>query len=82
MLRKITDCNSLKISQKKTYDGVLSVKLQAYNFTIKITHHRLILGYVPKTSCFKKNILRKKYMVDKRLNKVAALYVVHNPQLF
>ena len=31
MLRKITDCKSLKISQKKFYDGVLSAKLQAYS---------------------------------------------------
>ena len=31
MLRKITDCKSLKISQKKLNDHVLSVKLQAYS---------------------------------------------------
>ena len=31
MLRKITDCKSLKIYPKKFYDGVLSVKLQAYS---------------------------------------------------
>ena len=31
MLQKITHCKSLKIYQKKFYDGVLSVKLQAYS---------------------------------------------------
>ena len=63
MLRKITDCKSLKISQKKFYDRVLSVKLQTYS-GVKRTHHRLFLEYVSKTICSKKYILRKKYMVD------------------
>ena len=43
------------------------------NFAIKRTHERLFLKYELKTSCFKKNILRKKTMVDQRLMKVAAL---------
>ena len=43
------------------------------NLSIKRTHHKLFMEYVPKTSYFKKNILRKKSMVDERLNKVVAL---------
>ena len=43
------------------------------NFDIKRNRHRLFLDYVLKTSCFKKNILRKESMVDQRFNKVAAL---------
>ena len=34
MLRKITDSKSLKIYQKKFYDGVLSGKLHAYSVQI------------------------------------------------
>ena len=30
------------------------------------------LEYIPKTSCLKKNILRKNSIVDQRLDKVAA----------
>ena len=44
------------------------------NFAITRTYDRLFLEYILKTSCFKKNILRKKYIVDQRLNKNAALY--------
>ena len=40
------------------------------NLSIKRTHHRLFMEYVPKIN---KNILRKKSMVDDRLNKVVAL---------
>ena len=43
------------------------------NLAIKRTHNRLFMEYVLKTSYFKRNILRKKSMVDQRLNKVAAL---------
>ena len=62
MLRKITDCKSLKIYQKKLHDRVLSVKLQTYS-GVKRTHG-LFLEYVSKTICSKKYILRKRYMVD------------------
>ena len=55
MLRKITDGESLEISQKKVYDGVSFTKftnLQSSecNFAIKRTQRRYFLEYVPKTS--------------------------------
>ena len=34
------------------------------NLAIKRTQHRLFMEYVVKTSYFKRNILRKKSMVD------------------
>ena len=34
------------------------------NFAINRTHNRLFLENVLKTNCFKKNILRKKSMMD------------------
>ena len=49
------------------------LQCSACNFAIKRTGHRLFLEYALKTSCFKNNILRKKSMVDQRLDKVAAL---------
>ena len=77
MLRKITDCKSLKISQKNYMMEFL--QCSDCNFAIKGTHHRLFLEYVLKTSCFKKNILRKKSTVDQRLNKAADLqYTILN----
>ena len=76
MLRKIIDCESLEISQENVYDGVSFSKVKSllhsdYNFTIKRTYHRFILQCVPKASCLEKNILRKKSILDQRLNKVA-----------
>ena len=55
---------------------VTNLQCSDYNFAIKIAHHRYFLEYVPKTSCLKKhfekkNILRKKSMVDQLLNEVA-----------
>ena len=78
MLRKITDWKSLKIFQKNFYTGasfnkVRSLQFSDCNFTIKRTHHRFFLEYAPKTSCLKKNILRKSSMVDQDLGKVAAV---------
>ena len=85
MLRKITDCGYLGISQENFYHGVFFSKvtsLQCSNckFITKRTHHRFFLEYVPKTNCPKQNkkkkiffFLRKKYMVDQRLDKVVAL---------
>ena len=78
MLQKIIDCKCLDIFQKKICDGVsfskvTSLQCSDCNFTIKRTHHRFFLDYVLKTSCIKKTILRKKSVVDKRHNKVAAL---------
>ena len=65
MLQKIIDWESLKIFQKNFYNGVsfgkvTSLQFSGCNFTIKRTHHRFFSEYVPKTSCLKKNILRKK----------------------
>ena len=78
MLREITDWKSLKIFQKNFYTGVSFNKVRSLqfsdcNYTIKRTHHIFFLEYVPKTSCLKKNILRKNSMVDQHLDKVAAL---------
>ena len=77
ILRKIIDWESLKIFQKNFYNGVSFIKVTSLlfsdcNFTVKRTHNRFFLAYVPKTSCLKKNILRKDSMVDKDLDKVAA----------
>ena len=76
MLRKTIDWESLKIFQKNFYNGVsfskvTSLQLSGCNFTIKRTHHRFFLEYVPKTSCPKKNILRTKSVVGQHLDKVA-----------
>ena len=77
MLRKIIDWESLKIFQKNFYNGVSFSKVTGLqfsycSFTIKRTHHRFFLEYVPKTSCVKNNILRKNSKVDQHLGKVAA----------
>ena len=76
MLQKIIDSKSLEISQENVYEGVSFSKVTNLhgsdcNFAIEIAHHRYFLEYVPKTSCLKSNILRKKSMVDQLLNKVA-----------
>ena len=73
MVRKIIDWEKF---QKNFYHGVsfskvTSLMLSGCNFTMKRTHHRFFLEYVPKTSCLKKNILRKKSVVDQHLDKVA-----------
>ena len=83
MLRKIIDGKSLEISREYVYEGVsfskvTNLQCSDCNFAIKIAHHRYFFEYVPKTSCLKKhfekkNILRKKTMVDQLLNKVATL---------
>ena len=62
MLRKIADYKSLKTSQKNSMMEFL--QRSDCKFALKRTHHRLFMENVPKTSCFKKNILRKKSMVD------------------
>ena len=76
MLRKIIDGEKLKTSQKNVYDRVFSkvtnLQCSGCNFVIKKTHHRYFLEYVQKT-VLKINVLRKKYMVDQLLNKVATL---------
>ena len=55
MLRKITDWESLGISQKNFYNEVsfskvTSLQFSECNFTIKRFHYRLFLEYVSKTS--------------------------------
>ena len=65
MLRKIIDCKSLETSQKKVYEGVsfskvTNLQCSDCNFAIKIAHHRYVLEYVPKNSCFKKQYFEKK----------------------
>ena len=77
MLRKLIDWESLKIFQKNFYNGVsfskvTSLQFSGCNFTIKRTHRRFLLEYVPKTSCLRKNILIKNSIVDQHLDKVAA----------
>ena len=85
MLGKITDCNSLEISLEKFYDEVsfskvTNLQCSHCNFAIKRTDHRFFVEYVPKTRKRIKRIktekvffLRKKTIMDQRLNKVAAL---------
>ena len=85
MLGKITDWESLESFQEKFHDEVSfskfkNLKCSDCNFAIKGTHYRFFLEYVPKTSCLKNRIkskkvffLRKKTMMDQRLNKVAFL---------
>ena len=78
MLQKIIDGKSLEISQENVCEGVSFSKVTNLqrsdgNFAIKITHHRHFLEYVPKTSCLKNNISRKKSTVDQLLNKVVTL---------
>ena len=64
MLRKIIDDKSLEISQENVYEEVSFSKVTnlqclGCNFAIKIAHHRYFLGYVPRTSCFKKQYFEK-----------------------
>ena len=82
ILRKIIDCKSLKNSQGNFYGGVsfskvISLQFSDCNFAIKKIHHRFFSGNAPKTSCLKtiKKVffLRKKAIVEQRLNKAAAL---------
>ena len=78
MLRNIIDCESLEVTQGNVYDGVSCSNLKSLpcsdcNFTIKRTHQRFFWEYVPEPGCLKRNILRKKSVVDQRHNKVAVL---------
>ena len=67
----MTDGKILKIYQKKFYDGVF--KMIRLQLCYKENSQRLFLEYVLKTSCFRKNILRRKSIGDRHHNKVAAL---------
>ena len=65
MLQKIIDGRSLEISQENVYEEVsfskvTNLQCSDCNFAIKIAHHRYFLGYVPRTSCFKKQYFEKK----------------------
>ena len=77
ILRKIIDCKSLENSQGVSFIRVISLQFSDCNFAIKRIHHRFFLENVPKTSCLKKIkkvfFLRKKFIVDQRLNKASAL---------
>ena len=53
-----------KVLWWSSFSKVTSMQCSDSNFVIKRTHCRLFLEYVFKTSCFKRNILRKKSMVD------------------
>ena len=70
MLGKITDCESLEISQEKFYDEVsfskvTNIQWSDCNFAIKRPHHRFFLEYVPKTS-LKKNKKRKSLLFEEK----------------
>ena len=56
MLQKIIDLESLEIFQKNlngvSFSKVTSLRFSDCNFTIKRTHHRFFLEYVPKTDEF------------------------------
>ena len=74
MLRKINDCESFEMSQESVYDGVLFSKVVCLqcpdcSSSIKRLHHRFFPQYVSKSSCLKKNILRKKSMMGNVLVK-------------
>ena len=79
MLRKIIDGKSLKISQENVYEGVSFSKVATYSVqTSTLLLKSQILtdtfwNMYRKLAVFKKNILRKKSMVDQLLTKVATL---------
>ena len=73
MLGKITDCESLEISHGNFYDGVSFSKVKnlqcsGCNFSIKRTHRRFLLEYVPKTSCLKRNKKSKSLLFEKKVD--------------
>ena len=55
------------------FSKVVCLQCPDCNSSIKRLHHRFFPEYVSKSSCLKKNILRKKSMMDQRFNKVEAL---------
>ena len=90
MLGKVTDRNVWKFLRKTSMMGFLSVKLQTYSVqtaTLKRTHHRFFLQYLPKTSCLKKNEKRKSLLFEKKVYdgptpEQGCSAVVHNPQFY
>ena len=64
-----------------SFSKVACLQCSDFNFATKRTHHGFFLEYVPKTSCLTKKrrrkekvfFMRKKSMVDQRLNKIGAL---------
>ena len=74
MLRKINDSESSKISQESVYYGVFLVKLYAYSVQTATVLYRDFTTdfpqYVLKSSCLKKNILRKNSMMENILIKL------------
>ena len=79
ILRKIIDCKSLENPQENFYGGVSSSKVISLQFSdcnlaIKRINHRFFVGNVPKSNFKKISLfLRKRSIVDQRLNKAAAL---------
>ena len=72
ILRKMINWERLEISQENLYDGVSFSKVtnlhcSDWNFTIKRTHHRFFLEYVPKTSCLKNNGKSKSLFFEKKV---------------
>ena len=64
MLRKIIDGKMLEISQENVYEGVsfskfTNLQCSDCNFAIKIVH-QILLEYVSKTTCLKKQYFEKK----------------------
>ena len=84
ILQKIVDCKKVENSRGNLYDRVsfskvINLPFSGCNFAMKRIHHRFFLENVPQTSCLKKKtkksiFLRKKSIVDQRLNKAAALW--------
>ena len=81
ILKKTIDCKSLENSQGNFFGGVsfskaISLQFSDCNFAIRRIRHRFFLGNVPK-AVFQKNkeslFLRKKSIMDQRLNKATAL---------
>ena len=64
MLRKKTDWKKLIIFwnfyNRVSFRRVTSLQFSGCNFTIKRTHHKFFLEYIPKTSCLKKEYFKKK----------------------
>ena len=81
-IKKIIDCKSLENSRGNLNDGVsfskvINLQFSGCNFAMKRIHHRFFWKMYRKLAV-KKNkksiFLRKKSIVDQRLNKAAALW--------
>ena len=59
-----------KASMMEFFSKVVCLQCPDCNSSIKRLHHRFFLHYVSKSSCLKKNILRKKLMMENVLIKL------------